>query len=425
MQLLHIGSVDKYNNRIITELANKLYWDNTYNKMILKQGLSDEDKSLLWKLKEIYKEDIVQEIENGTYIWGIPRRVEIAKHDSNKKRIVYIYPLKDRFVQGVLYRVFSEVFKDIISDNCFSYQKEVSTSHAIQYLKKRRTEENKYGVKTDIHAYFNSVNFDVVAELLDTLFIGNLNTVMKSLMLEKRVLWREKEIEEWKALIPGSPIGSFFANICLKPLDDWFEEHNKIYARYSDDIVVLDTSKENLTEDLQKIQEYLGQLGLTMNPDKYQWFEPGDAVDFLGLKLTDNGIIDISDHSKQKIKKQIHRWCKKGRVKIERDHEDYYKIARRIVHQLNHKNFKCFIENNMSFGWCAYAFPRITTVDSLKEIDLYTKEQLRYLKTGKHNKANYRISEEEFEKIGWVSLVQLYYLFRSDFDYYCEVLELL
>jgi hypothetical protein len=93
---------------------------------------------------------------------------------------------------------------------------------------------------------------------------------------------------------------------------------------------------------------------------------------------------------------------------------------------LNRKNFKCYIDNEATFGWCAYAFPRITTTETLKELDLYTKERLRALKTGKNNKANYRkMTEEEFHDIGWVSLVQLYYLFKKDFDYYCEVIELL
>ena len=35
-----------------------------------------------------------------------------------------------------------------------------------------------------------------------------------------------------------------------------------------------------------------------------------------------------------------------------------------------------------------YAFPKINVTESLKEIDLYTKDTLRAMKTGKHNKAN-------------------------------------
>ena len=126
------------------------------------------------------------------------------------------------------------------------------------------------------------------------------------------------------------------------------------------------------------------------------------------------------------MKKQIHRWCRKGRMEIEREHQDFNIVASRIMRKLNNKNFKCFIYNEEQFGWCAYAFPRITTTETLKELDLYTKKCLRAMKTGKHNKANYKaMTEEEFHSLGWVSLVQLYWLFKKDFDYYCEIIELL
>ena len=72
-----------------------------------------------------------------------------------------------------------------------------------------------------------------------------------------------------------------------------------------------------------------------------------------------------------------------------------------------------------------YAFPKITTIQSLIEIDNYTKDTIRALKTGKHNKANFKaISDEEFKELGLLSLVELYYLYKNDYDYFMEVIEL-
>lgn len=71
-------------------------------------------------------------------------------------------------------------------------------------------------------------------------------------------------------------------------------------------------------------------------------------------------------------------------------------------------------------------FRYINTDKSLREIDLYVKDCLRAMKTGKHNKANYKaLTEEDFRDMGWISLVQLYHLYKRDFDYYCEVIDLL
>lgn len=408
------------------ELSNSIHWEETYERIILKQNISKEDKDLLWKLKEIYKNDIINEIMSGTYEWSIPRKVEIAKHENSKKRVVYIYNIKDRYILGVLYRAISEYYRGDITCACFSYKKGTSTSNAIQYIKDKRTENLKYGVKIDIHAYFNSVNKEKVISMINELFRGGIKETIKKLMLNDTVLWKGKEIQEWKSLIPGCALGSFFANWCLKQADEYFILNNKVYARYSDDIIIIENSKEELQKDLDILIFYLNKYGLTINEDKYTWFEPGDNINFLGLKLDDKGTIDISDHAKQKIKKQIHRWCRKGRIEIERDNIPFYLVARRVIRKINNKNLFCAINNESNFGWAMYAFPRITTTETLKEIDLYTKDTIRAMKTGKHNKANYRkMTEDEFHQLGWISLVQMYYLYKNDYDYFMETIELL
>lgn len=411
--------------RLKEQLLDKKYWEDTYNKMVLKQGFSKEDKNLIWGLKEIYRKDIVDELMSGEYIWSIPRKVEIAKSESRKKRVVYIYNTKDRYILGVLYRAVSEYYYNTLNKNCFSYKKKVGTSDAIRHIQENKNESLKFGVKVDIHSYFNSVSKERVIEMINELFYGGIKKTIENLMLTDRVIYKGKEITEFKSLIPGCAFGSFFANYCLLPCDKYFESENTLYARYSDDIIVLASSKEILKNYINKINYYIEKYGLTMNPDKYTWFEPGDQVEYLGLKICNNNKIDISDHAKQKIKKQIHRWCRKGRMEIERDYIDFYTVARRIIRKLNNKNLFCTIDNDMTFGWCAYAFGKITTIQSLIEIDNYTKDTLRAMKTGKHNKSNYNtITEDEFKQLGYLSLVDMYKLYKYDLDYYMEVVEI-
>ena len=352
------------------------FWDATYNKMIQKQGISQDDKDKIWKIKEIYKYDIVDEIINGTYEWSIPEKREIAKAGTKKKRVVYIYNIEDRYILGALYRALSFIHRDKMSKSCFSYKTGTNTSDAIRFIRDNKTEEYKYGVKVDIHAYFNSVSRERVIEMINELFTDGLKTTLENLLLDDRIYVKGVENNEWKSLIPGCALGSFFANYCLKPLDDYFEDKNVIYARYSDDIIVLAKDKVELEKYLEIIKEHINKYDLTINPDKYTWFEPGDNVEYLGLKLRGDGKIDISDHAKQKIKKQIHRWCRKGRMEIEREGTPFEKVAKRIIRQLNNKNMFCIIGNESTFGWCHYAFRYINTIESLIEIDFYTRDTL-------------------------------------------------
>lgn len=246
-----------------------------------------------------------------------------------------------------------------------------------------------------------------------------------NLLLVDKVSYKGQIINEYKALIPGCALGSFFANYTLKDCDQYFDDNNILYARYSDDIIIMGDSNEELQTHIEVVKKYLAEYGLIINESKYKWFAPSDEVEFLGLKITQTGDIDISDKGKQKIKRQIHRWCRKGRIEIEKGQTTFEKAAGKILYRLNHKNFICYIDHDNTFGWCHYAFRYITTIDTLKELDFYTKDTLRAMKTGKHNKANARVlNDEELKELGWVSLVELYNLYKFDFDYYCEVIEL-
>ena len=238
--------------------------------------------------------------------------------------------------------------------------------------------------------------------------------------------YKGEEIQEYKALIPGCPLASFLANYNLRECDYYFDmKSDVIYGRYSDDILILDKTREEVDSDLEVVKYYLDSQGLTINPDKYQYFSPGEEIQFLGLKLRTDKKIDISDHSKYKIKKYIHNICRKGRVYIERDHEPFEKIARKIIRKINNKNFFCMIDNDASFCWATYSFPKITTIDSIRELDFYTMDTIRAMKTGRHNKANAKkMSYEEFNSLRYLSLVEMYRLYKTDYDYYVETVEI-
>lgn len=414
-------------NIIRQELNNDEYWNKTYNKLISKKYLTVKQKEEVRELNNIDKESVIDEIMSGRYKWSIPKKVFIAKSGSNKKRIVYIHNIKDRYIAGVIYRVISEVYRDTVSNNCFSYKTMVSTGSAINYIKNKIDESKCYGVKMDIHAYFNSVSKENLISMINLLFSDGFKKTIEGIMLDDRVEIDDNIVNEYKSLCPGCALGSFFANYCLRDIDYYFDNKSDvIYARYSDDIIILTDSEEKLIEYINYVNKEIKSYGLEMNPNKYKYFTLGDDVEYLGLKIRQDGKIDISDHAKKKMKKQIHRWCKKGRVEIEKNSREFDKIASRIIKRWNYKNFKCFINNESSFGWCIYAFRYINTIDTLKELDFYLKDSLRAMYTGKHNKTNYkRLSDEKLMELGYISLVELYFLYKNDYSYYCEVVELL
>lgn len=412
------------NEALRIELLKDEYWDEAYARLATKPYVTKDDLGDLFVLRNLQREQYIDTLISGAYEWSIPRKLMLAKHGSKKKRIVYVYSIQDRYILGVLYRALSYMCKDLVSDRCFSYKKNVSTSTAVKYVLNNKGEA-KHGVKLDIHSYFNSVSREKVTAMIDELFTGGFKTTMQKLLLIDLVMYKGSIIDEYKALIPGCALGSFFANYTLRECDEYFDERGVLYARYSDDIIILANNNEELYEHIEVVKKYLAEYGLVINESKYKWFTPSDEVEFLVLKITQDDKIDISDNGKRKIKKQIHRWCRKGRIEIEKGHISFESQARKILSRFNYKNFKCYIDHDNTFGWCHYAFRYITTIDTLRELDFYVKDTLRAMKTGKHNKANARVlNDEELKELGWVSLVELYNLYKFDFDYYCEIIEL-
>ena len=377
--------------------------------------------------------------------------------------------MQDRFVLGVLYRVFSYCYNDELSAACFSYRKDIGTIDALHYIKEQRDKtgeitqdkpEDYIGLKLDIHAYFNSVGKEKLHQDVDELFdrqqsikgVGSevntdrdikllgIKTSIESMLFNDTVNYNGQLIQEYKSLVPGSPFGSFLANWVLRELDLCFID--KTYARYSDDIIIIENNKDKIDKDLEIILKYIGDIGLTINPEKYQWFNCNDDIEFLGLKLCSNGDIDISDHAKHKIKKQIHRWTSKGRVEIEKqtkennkntsrldkkdiESKEFRRVAIKILRRINNKNFFCAVGSSNQFGWGLYSYPKITTTKTLYELDMYTKECIRSMKTGKHNRSNINaVSDDELKSMGYLSLVQMFNLYNTDRDYFNEVLEI-
>ena len=77
---------------------------------------------------------------------------------------------------------------------------------------------------------------------------------------------------------------------------------------------------------------------------------------------------------------------------------------------INHFNKK-FFENDDNDGltWSRWFFPVINQTDGLKEIDHYLQQNIRYLSTGKHSKANYRTDYAKLKQLGYRSLVKEYF----------------
>lgn len=227
------------------------------------------------------------------------------------------------------------------------------------------------------------------------------------------------------SLIPGCAFSSFLANYTLKHLDDEIGNMQDVtYARYSDDMIFFVKDKSQFTSILDTVSKHLNQLGLSINADKYEYFDIGEPFEFLGLKVykdmkTNKPIIDIKASTVNKLKKKIKAEAKRRRAKIERENKNPDVQLAKFFYYINSTVYKTYIYDPSKFGWAYYVFNNVNTIETLRQLDFYLKERARYLYTGKNNKNSLnKISDEKLKSLGMKSFVQMYQYFKIDKDLY-------
>ena len=338
----------------------------------------------------------------------LPKKKIINKLYTGKKRIVYTYPQPENQVLKTLTYLLLRKYDGLFSQNLYSFRPAHGAKEAIRKLAGTKNVSRMYTYKADISNYFNSVDLELFLPELSEALADDLKLLafLKSLLSEPLVRSGSGLAIEEKGIMAGTPLACFYANLFLKDLDWYFEEKGILYARYSDDIIVFAETKEELDAYVDHIREHLEKKHLAMNPDKEFVTVPGEQWTFLGFAYQE-GVLDIAPASVDKLKGKMRRKREALRRWQQRKELTGDKAAKAFIKVFNRKLFEAAEENDLT--WSRWYFPVINTTDSLKAIDLYAQDCIRYLVSGKHTKARFNVRYEDMKALGYRSLVHEYY----------------
>ena len=352
-------------------------------------------------------------IEQNVFPNEYPRKQIVNKEGtSHKKRIVYTFSenvnITLKFIACHLYR-----YDTVFYPDCYSFRRGYGVKNALNRIAgHQKLLSVSYGLKLDIKNYFNSIEEEKLVEKLSFLKEDDktLYDVFCRILMEKRVWDRDCLVEEKHGAMAGIPVSPFFANVYLTEVDRDFWEKGILYFRYSDDILLFASEKEELMQWQDQLYQKLAGLGLLINHDKEKLYQPGEQLEFLGFSYQ-QGIFDLSDNTKRKTRAKmkrkadaLRRWQRKKGLTPD-------KAAIGFIHAMNRKFFG--EEKEDEFTWCRWFFPNINTTEGLHQIDCYMQEMIRYSVTGRHYKGNYRIRYEQLKQWGYRSLVHEYYSYRK------------
>lgn len=402
----------------------KLYLQDTWERFLI----SAEEKRIGndQKLERNIKLVIKKGIENIDLNFPIPVKKEIAKYKNSKKRTVYTF--------GEPYNTYMKAMNFILQDNnlysnkfcvnSVAYQKGKSVKHYVLKLKEELKKGNrKEYIKSDFSDYFNSIDQKILFEKLDLFFIpedDDFKNLIKNLLLRPEVQVNSDIVNIIeKGVMAGIPISGYLANIYMNDVDWIMYKKHIYYTRYADDVIIL---TNNIEKDKKFFEEQLAPLNVTLNPKKVEQGLVKEGLVFLGFHIQ-NKEININQRSLDKMKTRIKRrskwfnmWLSKNNVKREI-------AAKTFIKGMNGKFYAKDSEDQTC--WMEWYGKIITTDVSLKEIDTYMAQYIRYILTGKQKgyKKNAEVPYEKLKELGFRPLVNEYWQAKKERNKIIEIKE--
>ena len=132
---------------------------------------------------------------------------------------------------------------------------------------------------------------------------------------------------------------------------------------------------------------------------------------FLGFCF-DGKNVDIAPKTVEKLKGKMYRKSRSLLRWSEKNNIDGKKAAKAFINKFNKKLLEGAEDNELT--WSLWFFSVISTADSLKVIDNYAQDCIRYVATGKRTKKRFDFRYEDMKSLGYKSLVHEYYSYVDD-----------
>ncbi|MDR1791133.1 MAG: hypothetical protein LBR20_05705 [Propionibacteriaceae bacterium] len=337
----------------------------------------------------------------------LPVKRFVNKSGTAKKRVVYSFPPAHTNVLKLLAQLLYR-YDDAQPPGCYSFRRGLGAHTAIRALTSTPGIDARWAYKLDVSDYFNSIEIPRLLGILDGVIDDDppLLAFLTQILQADQAILDGEVVGEKRGIMAGVPIAPFFANLYLGELD---RQHAAIrpYARYSDDIIVFAETEAELDEIRARIGTWLHSVGLSVNPAKESVSAPGEPWEFLGISYC-HGQIDLSAATRKKLKGKIRRKARALRRWMLRHDAEPERALKAMIRSFDRKYFTTASRDELN--WSRWFFPLLTRDDTLREMDAYLQQYLRWIPTGRHRKRNYQLSYTRLKELGYRTLVHEYHL---------------
>ena len=273
-------------------------------------GMTIDDLGVYWRE---YKEDILQQLKDGSYQPKEIRGIKIPKPGGKGERQLGIPTAVERVIQQAIAQVLSPIFDPTFSESSYGFRPKRSAHQALKAASVFVENGRSYVVDIDLEKFFDRVNHDMLMSKLakrieDKVLLKLIRTFLKMGILQDGV-----STQRTVGTVQGSPLSPLLSNIMLDELDKELEKRGHTFCRYADDCNIYVRSEKAGERVMTSVTQFIEKrLQLTVNRSKSKVAKVNERK-FLGYRLRCDGGLMVAPESLQRFKDKVRELTKRNR----------------------------------------------------------------------------------------------------------------
>ena len=166
--MIGVEEMEKTSENLLEKILDRNNLNQAYLKVFKNRGSAGIDNMKVEDMLKYLKENkvkLLETLKDGSYKPKPVKRVEIPKPNGGK-RLLGIPTVIDRMIQQSIVQIISPIFEKTFSVYSYGFRPNKNAHQAIEKAKEYYDEGYKYVVDIDLAKYFDTVNHDMLINML-------------------------------------------------------------------------------------------------------------------------------------------------------------------------------------------------------------------------------------------------------------------